>query len=133
MSRNREIAAAFGAQLDPPRDPVQVRNINGIPRRDAWMIAMFDAAADVGITAHVFGSQQLHAFVEVLGGSEDAGRVSRLLASVAKTLKDERDTTIKTGPAEGDVSGSPAQPAEGHSGTGERAQEGHAEPGEGEA
>lgn len=125
MSRNREVAAAFGEQLNPPVVPVQVRNINGIPRRDAWLVAMFDASADVGVTAHVYGSQQLHAFVEVLGGSEDAGRVSRMLAGVVKALKDERDTTVQGSvpPAGSSFEAS----AEGHPDTGERAQEGNAE------
>jgi hypothetical protein len=84
MSKNREIAEAFAAQFDPPLHVVQTQRINGVPHRDAYLVAVFDPKTGWGITMHAFAGQ-LHAFIEVQG--EQAEAAGKLMA---KWLADAR-------------------------------------------
>jgi hypothetical protein len=81
-SRNRRVADAFAAQFDPPLTPVKTERINGIPHRDAWLIAKFDRTKGWGITAHAYAGQ-LHAFIEVQGD-----RAEVVGAAMAQWLRD---------------------------------------------
>lgn len=86
MSKNRDIADAFGKCFDPPITPVSVRRVNGVPRHDCWMCAAYDKDSGWGITMHAF-SNRLHAFVEVQ--SDQAEAVGKLMAKwLAETKGD---------------------------------------------
>jgi hypothetical protein len=84
LSRNREIAEAFGAQFDPPLTPVPVQRINNVPHRDAYMVATFDTHTGWGITMHAYAGQ-LHAFIEVQG--DRAEQVGTLMAKWMREAK----------------------------------------------
>lgn len=117
---NREIAEGLGRQLGLV--PVQTAKINGIPHRDAWLLAKHIPARDGGIehglTAHVFAGQ-VHAYVEVLGSGQDAEVIGRQLAGIMSALRDGTDTGPTGAPAGGTQDGRP--------------QAGNAEQGQGQA
>lgn len=90
MSKNREIAKAFGNCFDPPLTPVSVQRINGVQRHDAWMVATYDKDTSWGITAHAF-SGKLHAYVEVQ--SDQAEAIGKLMAKWLTEAKRPNDET----------------------------------------
>jgi hypothetical protein len=111
---NREIAEALGRQLGLM--PVQTAKINGIPHRDAWLLAAHHPAKgdgiEHGLTAHVFAGQ-VHAYVEVLGAGQDAETLGRQLAGIMSRLRDGADTNPGSpGTTAGDAQD--GRPAEGH-------------------
>jgi hypothetical protein len=96
VSRNREIAETFTAQFDPPPPVVQTHRINNVPHRDAWLAAVYDESAGVGITAHVYGGQ-LHAYIEVLADGDVAVDVGKVMAATMDRLRQDAKKQSSTG------------------------------------
>jgi hypothetical protein len=104
MSRNREIAEAFAAQLDPAPPVVQTRRINNVPHRDAWLAAVYDASTGVGITAHAYGGQ-LHAYIEVLADGDAALEVGKIMAATMGRLGQDGKNQAAVADSEGRSAG----------------------------
>src|SRR5262245_12998819 len=99
-SNNQALAALFGACFEPRREPVKVLKVNGVPHRDAWMVAVHDHVAQVGITAHVYGGQ-LHAYIEALGrGREGVLKVGQLLAETYEKARGQTNAPEVGGASE---------------------------------
>lgn len=72
LMTNHAIALAFAARFDPPLKVVHTMNINGKPVQDGYMCAKHDDATGMGCTLLVFGDGKVKAFMEYVGGAEQA-------------------------------------------------------------
>lgn len=82
MTQNERIIRAFAAQFRPALNCIRTQRINGQKVHDGWQVARWDKARGIGVTAMVYGSQQLKAYIEAAGSSDekDASEVGMVMA-----------------------------------------------------
>lgn len=82
MTPNERIIRSFAAQFEPPLNVIRTERINGAKVHDGWQVARWDKGRGIGVTAMVFNDQQLKAYIEAAGASDekDASEVGMVMA-----------------------------------------------------
>lgn len=85
---NKEIAEAFAAQFDPPLRVTRTERVDNIPQPEAYNVAYWDNARQLGITAVVHHGQ-IHAFIEAAGDGAIAESAGLVMAKALGLFKRE--------------------------------------------